>query len=185
MSRLTVYPDNNPAAPELVTEDGAEIARVLNGIGVVFERWDVSSPLPQDADDAAVLNAYSKDVERIKRDGGYESVDVLRVLPNHPDKVALRQKFLNEHTHSEDEVRFFVEGSGMFYLRVGGKVYMTLCTARDFISVPNGVTHWFDMGAEPTITALRFFENTAGWVPNFTGTDIAAQFPKYETDHAA
>ena len=29
----------------------------------------------------------------------------------------MRQKFLSEHTHDDDEVRFFVEGAGAFYLR--------------------------------------------------------------------
>jgi 1,2-dihydroxy-3-keto-5-methylthiopentene dioxygenase len=180
MSRLQIYADNNPDTKLVDTEDGAEIARELNAIGVRFERWAANVELAADADDHAVIAAYAKDIDRIKAEGGYTTVDILRVMPDFENKKAIREKFLNEHTHSEDEVRFFVEGSGMFYLRVNNRVHMVLCTAGDLISVPYGITHWFDMSDSPHITAIRFFENTEGWTPNFTGTDIAQQFPKYE-----
>ncbi|HCM83034.1 MAG TPA: cupin [Alphaproteobacteria bacterium] len=185
MSRLQIFEDTNPETALVDTIDGAAIAAELKKIDVRFERWAADAELPADADDNAVLQAYAKDIERIKAEGGYTTVDILRVTKDFENKKAIREKFLNEHTHSEDEVRFFVEGSGMFYLRVGGKVYMTLCTAGDLISVPYGITHWFDMSDSPHITAIRFFENTEGWTPNFTGTDIAQQFPKYEKDAAA
>lgn len=180
MSRLTVYTESNPSTPELDTTDGAAITQALKGIDVRFERWTASQEFAPDAPDADVLAAYANDIERIKREGGYQTVDILRCNASTPDKPTIRAKFLNEHTHSEDEVRFFVEGAGIFYLRTGGKVYMALCERGDLISVPAGVTHWFDMGPEPDIAALRFFDNKDGWVPHFTGSDIAAKFPKFE-----
>ena len=180
MSRLTIYPDDNPSKPDLDTTDGAEITRALSGIKVRFERWEASEEFAQEAADEEVLKAYEHDIERIKHENGYQTVDILRVNAATPNKPAIREKFLNEHTHSEDEVRFFVEGAGIFYLRTGGKVYMTLCERGDLISVPAGVTHWFDMGPEPDITAIRFFDNKEGWVPHFTGSDIAQAFPKFE-----
>jgi 1,2-dihydroxy-3-keto-5-methylthiopentene dioxygenase len=180
MSRLTIYPDTNPAVPELDTTDAAIMADALKAIGVRFERWEAAKKFASDASDDVVLDAYAADIERIKQEGGYQTVDILRCNAATPDKPAIRAKFLNEHTHDEDEVRFFVEGAGVFYLRTGGKVYMTLCERGDLISVPAGITHWFDMGPEPDIAALRFFDNKEGWVPHFTGSDIAAQFPKFE-----
>ena len=96
------------------------------------------------------------------------------------NKPAIRAKFLNEHTHNEHEVRFFVEGAGMFYLRINGKVHMVLCERGDLISVPTGTTHWFDMGENPDITAIRFFTRKDGWTPHFTGDKIADVFPKFE-----
>lgn len=185
MSRLQIYADTNPNAAIVDTTDGAEITRELNKIDVRFERWAADAELAADADDNAVIAAYAKDIDRIKREGGYTTVDILRVTQDFENKKAIREKFLNEHTHSEDEVRFFVEGSGMFYLRVNDRVHMVLCEAGDLISVPYGITHWFDMSDSPHITAIRFFENTEGWTPNFTGTDIAAKFPKYEKGAAA
>ncbi len=183
MSRLTIYPDNNPGKPDLDTTDAAAIVKALNGINVRFERWEASKQLPESAQDKDVFEAYEVDIERIKKQGGYQTVDILRCNAATPDKPAIRAKFLNEHTHSEDEVRFFVEGAGIFYLRVNGKVYMTLCERGDLISVPAGITHWFDMGPEPDITAIRFFDNKEGWVPNFTGSKIAEEFPKFEKEY--
>ena len=183
MSRLTVYPDNNPHKAEFDSTDGVAIANKLKEINVQFERWEASKQFPANAGDEAVIDAYSADINRIKKQGGYQTVDILRVNDVTPDKPAIRAKFLNEHTHSEDEVRFFVEGAGIFYLRKNAKVYMTLCERGDLISVPAGTTHWFDMGPEPNITAIRFFDNKEGWVPHFTGDKIADEFPKFEKNY--
>ncbi len=111
-------------------------------------------------------------------------MDVLRVLPDNPKRTELRQKFLSEHTHVEDEVRFFVEGAGMFYLHIDDHVYMTLCERGDLIGVPDNVRHWFDLGASPCFTAIRFFTNTEGWVARYTGQPIADHFPKFEKEAA-
>ena len=179
MSRLTVYSEDSTARPLLDTTDGAEIAAALEAIRVRFERWSASRELAADVDDAAVLEAYRGDIERLKSECGYQSVDVLRCLPDNPNRETLRRKFLDEHTHDDDEVRFFVEGAGMFYLRAAGKVHMTLCERGDLISVPAGTRHWFDMGPTPRFTAIRLFTTPAGWVANFTGTPIARSFPSY------
>jgi len=179
MSRLTIYPDNGAERPLLDTTDGVAIAAALKPIEVRFERWSATKELPAQIDDAAVLDAYSADIERLKRECGYQSVDVLRCLPDNPKRSELRLKFLEEHTHDDDEVRFFVEGAGMFYLRAAGKVHMTLCERGDLIGVPAGTRHWFDMGPAPRFTAIRLFTTPAGWVANFTGERIARQFPYY------
>ena len=179
MSRLTLYADDNPGRPLLDTTDGAQIAAALAPIGVRFERWSAARELPGDGDDAAVLDAYRSDIERLQKQCGYQSVDVLRCLPDNPKRDELRLKFLEEHTHEDDEVRFFVEGAGVFYLRAAGKVHMTLCERGDLIGVPAGTRHWFDMGPAPHFTAIRLFTTPAGWVAKFTGERIARQFPSY------
>ena len=94
-----------------------------------------------------------------------------------PDE-ALREKFLNEHTHGEDEVRFFVEGAGLFCLHIGDEVFQVLCEKNDLISVPAHTPHWFDMGSEPNFTAIRIFDNPEGWIAQFTGDDIASAYPR-------
>lgn len=179
MSRVTIYPDHDAGRPLLDTTDGVAIAAALQPIGVRFERWSATKELPAQIDDAAVLEAYRADIERLKRECGYQSVDVLRCLPDNPKRTELRLKFLDEHTHDDDEVRFFVEGAGVFYLRAAGKVHMTLCERGDLISVPAGTRHWFDMGPAPHFTAIRLFTTPAGWVAKLTGEPIARQFPYY------
>jgi 1,2-dihydroxy-3-keto-5-methylthiopentene dioxygenase len=179
MSRLTIYPDDSATRPLLDTTDGKEIAAALQAIRVRFERWSASRELPAEVDDAAVMEAYQNDIDRLKAECGYQSVDVLRCLPDNPNRETLRRKFLDEHTHDDDEVRFFVEGAGMFYLRAAGKVHMTLCERGDLISVPAGTRHWFDMGPAPRFTAIRLFTTPAGWVANFTGEPITRDFPSF------
>ncbi|MEA2666848.1 MAG: 1,2-dihydroxy-3-keto-5-methylthiopentene dioxygenase [Candidatus Eremiobacteraeota bacterium] len=179
-STLRVYDDRS--AEKLVdTNDRAEIVRILNDAGVRFERWEASVPLARDADQETILAAYADDVARLKRENGYTTADVLRLVRGSvADINPIRNKFLEEHTHSEDEVRFFVEGDAAFYLRINGKVHQAICVAGDLIGVPAGTQHWFDMGPDPQFTAIRLFENTEGWTPNYTGDPIAARFPKYE-----
>lgn len=184
MTHLTVYPDTDPATVLLETGDGARIAEELAAIGVAFERWTAPHALADDADQEAVLAAYESDVARIMREGGYQSVDVVRVKPDNPNKAELRQKFLAEHTHDDDEVRFFVDGAGAFYLRKEGKVYRVICERSDLISVPAGITHWFDTGPAPDFCAIRIFTTPEGWVGHFTGDDIATRFPKFEREAA-
>jgi len=185
MSRLTIYPDQEPENILVDTRDGDVIAKEMDAIGVRFERWKTQSPLPAGANDDDVIKAYKNDIDRLKSENGYQSVDVIRLDASHPQKSELRQKFLSEHTHSEDEVRFFVEGSGVFYLRVEDKVYMTLCERGDLISVPEGTKHWFDMSENPSLTCIRLFTSKEGWVADYTGDDIADKFPKYETSEKA
>jgi 1,2-dihydroxy-3-keto-5-methylthiopentene dioxygenase len=123
-----------------------------------------------------VLAAYYDDVERLSKEYGFQSVDVVSLRPDHPQKGDMRAKFLNEHTHDDFEVRFFVDGQGVFYLHANGKVYTALCTQGDLISVPSGVTHWFDMGETPSFKCIRFFTTPEGWVGHFTGSGIDKKF---------
>lgn len=180
MSRLTIYAEADPSTPLLDTRDADAIAAELAAIGVAFERWPAHAILPADAGDEAVLSAYAPEIERLSGANGYRSVDVIRLKPDHPDRAALRSKFLDEHIHGEDEVRFFVEGEGLFTLRSNGRVHAVLCEAGDLISVPAGIRHWFDMGPTPRFTAIRLFTSPEGWVAKFSGDPIASLFPRHE-----
>ena len=179
MTTLTIYPDNNANDGE-VLKDFADIAKALNGIGVEIERWEATQPLTKEATQDEVLAAYKSSIDKLNKKYGFKSVDVVGLNPDHPDKAAMRQKFLAEHTHADFEVRFFVEGSGLFYLHVDGKVYTLLCEKGDLISVPANTTHWFDMGTKPYFKAIRFFTTPDGWVGNFTGSEIAKEFPDFD-----
>jgi len=180
MSLLVIHPAApGPAdAPDpLRSADPAEITAELGARGIGFDRWPARQALAAGADAAAILAAYAPEIARVQARGTYPTVDAIRLTPDHPDRAALRQKFLAEHTHSEDEVRFFVEGRGLFCLHLGEEVLQLLCEQDDWIAVPAGTRHWFDMGPEPRFCALRFFENPEGWVAQFSGDPIADRFP--------
>lgn len=180
MSRLRVFEDRDGAAPLQTFDDHAQIARELGKLGVRFERWQAEKAIEPGAAPEAVIAAYRGDIERLQREHGYQAVDVISLSADHPQKDALRQKFLSEHTHAEDEVRFFVAGEGLFTLHIGERVYEVLCGQGDLIGVPDGTPHWFDMGPNPGFVAIRLFTNPEGWVARFTGDGIAAGFPRLQ-----
>src|SRR4051794_16751150 len=116
MTSLTIYADTDPTTQVLTTRDITAIKDELGTLGIRFEQWEANVPLSASADQDAVLAAYQADVQRLMDECGYKTADVVRMQPDHRDRVAMRAKFLQEHMHSDDEVRFFVEGSGAFYI---------------------------------------------------------------------
>ncbi|MBX6420625.1 MAG: cupin [Nevskia sp.] len=181
MSELRVYEESGrPLARYAGFE---EIRSQLAGIGVLFERWAASRQLDAQATQDEVIEAYRESVNRLMNQYGFRSVDVISMNADHPQREALRDKFLHEHTHEEFEVRFFVEGQGLFNIRANGRVYSVLCQQGDLISVPAQVRHWFDMGPRPHLKCIRLFTTPEGWVANYTGDKIADRFPRLEAPH--
>ena len=179
MSVLTIYSEKLPEKGERFA-DFANIESKLKEIGVQFERWTTLEVLSAEASNDDILNAYANSVTRLKNQYDFQTADVIKLDTTHPDKTTLREKFLNEHTHSEFEVRFFVEGCGLFYLHVEQQVFGILCEKGDLISVPANALHWFDMGENPNFVCIRLFTNPDGWVANFSGSDISKSFPTLE-----
>lgn len=180
MSELRIYAEGDASRPVHVTTDGAEIQAVLAGLGVDFERWEATADLALDATPDEVLEAYQAQIRALMDRHGLQSVDVVSMYPDHPQREAMRQKFLAEHVHDDFEVRFFVDGQGLFNIRANGQVYAMLCTRNDLINLPAGTVHWFDMGPAPHFKAIRLFTTADGWVARFTGDAIASRFPLLE-----
>ncbi|WP_336080974.1 1,2-dihydroxy-3-keto-5-methylthiopentene dioxygenase [Nocardia sp. SSK8] len=164
------------------TTDTAEIGTELAKHGIAYAHW----PVLDDAattDSETLLAHYAPQIAELNASGRYRHIDVARIHPDadNPDWPATaagaRAKFLDEHRHAEDEVRFFAAGRGCFYLHLGDAVLATVCEAGDLLSVPAGTLHWFDMGTTPDFIALRFFEEADGWIGDFTGDTISAGFP--------
>ncbi|HHM06470.1 MAG TPA: cupin [Gammaproteobacteria bacterium] len=175
MSRLAIFDEGGRLLES--EADAARISARLDGVGVLFERWEAEEKLAAGAGQDDILAAYRRPVDRLKRHYGFQAADVISLSADHPGKAALRQKFLDEHTHSEFEVRFFVAGGGLFYIHAGDKVYAVYCRQGDLISVPARMPHWFDMGEQPELTCIRLFTNPEGWVAHYTGSDIARRLP--------
>lgn len=173
MSALTI---RSAAAPDTVItrlDDPATIAAELQAAGIRFEQWQTDVAVEPGMSQDQVIAAYRPQIDRLIAEEGYQTVDVISLAPDHPNKDALRRKFWQEHTHSEDEVRFFVAGAGLFTLHIGERIYEAYCEAGDFISVPAGTPHWFDMGTQPAFVCIRLFNDPSGWVAQPTGSDLA------------
>ena len=179
MTILSVYADHDGTRARLTTSDPEQISATLAASGIDFERWSTEVPVSS-RNAAEVLAAYQPRIDELKQRCGYATADVISLEPGHADPVALRQKFLEEHTHAEDEVRFFVAGRGGFYLHVGALVLAIVCEGGDMLRVPANTRHWFDTGPQPDLVAIRLFTNPAGWVARYTDDPIAQRFPRME-----
>lgn len=168
-------PDQNYSTGEV-----QEIKTFLNNIGVFFDQWEASVAFPDDADQETILAAYEHALKPYMQSNGYMVADVISINATTPNYEAIRAKFLSEHIHTEDEVRFFVDGQGLFWFNLeDGKtpIFNVLCQAGDLISVPANTKHWFDAGeTNPFVKTIRVFIDTSGWVPHYTGSDIAEKY---------
>ncbi len=180
MSELRIYPENGDGYPIVLTEP-REIARRLAEIDVLFERWEGSREVDEGATHDEIIEAYREDIDRLMQRYGFKALDVITIHPEHPKKDELRDKLLHEHMHSESEMRFFVDGEALFYIRKGGRVFGVLCERGDLVSVPANTAHWFDMGEEPRLKMVRLFNNDGCGLPSyFTGNRINERFPRLE-----
>lgn len=186
MALLYVTPETNSAQVLVRTQDDREIAEILAPLGVRFENWPLGR-VSKDASDEAVIEAYTQEIEAFNSDGRYRKVEAIQMRPDEEnpqwvaDVLSSREKYFNEHTHSEDEIWFFADGGACFYLRAGDRVHILLCTDGNLLSLPARMRHWFDMGLQPDYRALRLYLTTEGFDGDFTGDRIADGFPYLET----
>ena len=159
-----------PPSEQLI-EGESEVRITLAGLGIDYERWDLSR-VAADASAEDVLAAYSVEIDELKRRGGYRTADIIDVHPETPGLDNLLARFDKEHTHDEDEVRFILAGRGIFFLHLGGGVVSVEVGPGDLLRVPRGATHWFTLCEDRRIRAIRWFQDTAGWTPHYTGTGV-------------
>jgi 1,2-dihydroxy-3-keto-5-methylthiopentene dioxygenase len=153
------------------------VAAFLATHGIDYERWELEHPVEPDAPQDEVLGAYAREVEALKVRGGYVTADVIDVRPETPNLDAMLARFNREHWHDEDEVRFIVEGRGLFHVHpADGPVFAIEVEAGDLIRVPRGTHHWFDLCADRRIRAIRLFQDQSGWTPHYTDSGIDQGF---------
>ena len=115
--------------------------------------------------------------ERRRSPRGYVTADVIQCKPDTPGLEAMLAKFNVEHWHDEDEVRYIIEGRGLFHINPGdGPVFVIEVEAGDLLRVPRGTRHWFDLCADRSIRAIRLFQDPSGWTPRYTGSGIDQGF---------
>ncbi len=153
------------------------IREFLKPFGIWYEKWEVEGRIGPDATSEEILQAYAPEIERLKRDCGFVTADVINVTPETPNLDAMLEKFNKEHTHSEDEVRFTVKGRGLFHIHpAGGPVFSVTVESGDLINVPNGTRHWFNLCDSRTIRCIRLFEDMAGWTPHYIDESVHQRY---------
>jgi 1,2-dihydroxy-3-keto-5-methylthiopentene dioxygenase len=153
--------------------DTSGITAYLASIGIEYERWEKNNVLRPDASAEEILVSYGEEIESLKKRGGYVTADVIDVRPDTPNLEAMLAKFSREHWHDEDEVRFIVEGRGLFHIHPrNGSLTSIEVEAGDLIRVPRGTWHWFDLCTERRIRAIRLFQDSSGWTPHYTDSGV-------------
>ena len=162
------------------------ITEYLAGCGIDYERWMPDHPVAADASAEQILEAYAGDIDKLKARGGYVTADVIDVSPETPGLEDMLAKFNREHWHDEDEVRFIISGHGLFHIHSpgaqrgmplqSGPVIGIEVEAGDLIRVPRGTWHWFNLCADRRIRAIRLFQDTAGWTPQYTRSGVDEKF---------
>src|SRR5690606_20290265 len=126
----------------------------LAAVGVVYER------LPEDD--------YQGALDRLKADRGYVEQDIVELRPDTPNLDGLLEKFKDEHLHRDDEVRFVLEGEGVFDVRGADERWIRIVVERgDLLVVPAMLYHRFFLTERRQIRCVRLFKDAAGWVPEY------------------
>ena len=161
-----------------VIDDVDAIRSFLLPHGIHYDRWPVAGRIDRDASQEEILAAYEPEVTALKERGGYITADVVNVTPDVPNLQEMLDKFNKEHRHAEDEVRFIVKGRGLFYIHPENDepLFSIEIEEGDFINVPAGTKHWFDLCADRTIRAIRLFKDMSGWTPLYTNDEIASGY---------
>jgi 1,2-dihydroxy-3-keto-5-methylthiopentene dioxygenase len=149
---------------------------------IFFDQWFCDVTFDDTATQEDILKAYAEELDPFMKSGGYQTADVISINKLTENYEAIRAKFLAEHIHSEDEIRFFVDGQGLFWFNLENEpVFNLLCQRGDLISVPAGTKHWFDAGeTNPFVKAIRIFIDMSGWIPDYTESGIEQKFANFE-----
>ncbi|MBD2429844.1 MULTISPECIES: 1,2-dihydroxy-3-keto-5-methylthiopentene dioxygenase [Fischerella] len=166
-----------------VYTDLKDISRELASLNIQLNYWPVGEDsqlhelLAKDSlnedEKEQVLVALDRYFEQLQQTAGYQSRDLIVLHPETPNLDGLLTKFDKIHTHADDEVRYVVAGEGIFgFVRPDGSQVELTVQPQEYINVPAGTEHWFYLTRERRVKAVRYFTNTEGWVPEYTGTPI-------------
>ena len=107
---------------------------------------------------------YRPDIERLQRERGYQSADLVALKPTTPNLDGILAKFTKEHHHTDDEVRFTVAGEGVFEIATFHDDFLKFTAEPgDLIVIPAYRRHSFYLTAARAIRCIRLFETSAGW----------------------
>lgn len=127
----------------------------LRGLGVLSWRLDADA-YPNDGKLAAIRKA---------RNYSYE--DMVNVspetLPGYEEKIKM---FYQEHIHTDEEIRYILDGSGYFDVRdLEDRWIRIACKKGDMLVLPAGIYHRFTLDENNYAKALRLFVGEPVWTP--------------------
>ena len=160
--------------------DSTVLQKRLGGIGIALRHWPVPDAPPVrtllekaalgEPEKEQLLAAVDDRFQTLKREAGYSTRDLIVIHENIPGLADMLGKFAKIHLHTDDEVRYILAGKGYFgFVEPDGGQFMLEVNAGDYINVPANAEHWFTLGDSKRIKAVRYFIDTRGWTPVYTG----------------
>jgi 1,2-dihydroxy-3-keto-5-methylthiopentene dioxygenase len=120
------------------------------------------------------VHARNEELARIRREHGYRDEDEVSLSVDTPNLETICAKFDKEHFHTLDEVRYVVEGEGIFDVRDRSDRWVRIFVeAGDLIIIPANTYHRFMLTDQKKIRCARLFLNQDGWTPLYRDAEVS------------
>ncbi|PKU85551.1 1,2-dihydroxy-3-keto-5-methylthiopentene dioxygenase 1-like [Dendrobium catenatum] len=125
----------------------------LAEIGVVYWHLDPKKPESEE------------ELKKIREAGGYSYMDFLELGPGKVENYEEKLKnFYIEHMHSDEEIRYCLEGGGYFDVRDKGDSWIRIRIKEgDMIVLPAGIYHRFTLDTSNYVKLMRLFIGEPVW----------------------
>lgn len=141
--------------------DKEEARLFLKKYALYAEYWQ-----PQEDDPGIIdpLIKYKSQIEKLKKKFGYVSADCCTLNTTNPNLDRILEPFMKEHHHTDDEVRFTVDGEGIFGVNpLTDPTFEIYVEKGDLLVVPRMTRHWFKLTDKKMICCLRIFKENPKW----------------------
>lgn len=166
------------------TSNIEDISNALSPLGVQLSHWPIEPSIQSilqkesldEKEKQRVLEGCDGYFQQLKDTLGYQSCDLIVLHEKIDGLDTILAKFDKTHTHDDDEVRYIVDGEGVFgFTRPDGSQVELQVVGGDYINVPQNTEHWFYLTSGKRIKAVRYFTTMVGWVPVYTNKEIRLQ----------
>ncbi|EFN58452.1 hypothetical protein CHLNCDRAFT_48525 [Chlorella variabilis] len=145
-------------------------AAVLHSLGVRVWALDADAYADGDPRLAAIRKAR-----------GYSYEDCVTItpeaLPGYEDKI---RSFYQEHLHTDEEIRYILDGSGYFDVRdLEDRWVRIWCRKGALLVIPEGIYHRFTLDTSNHVKALRLFVGVPVWTPHNRPAEDVPSRAKY------
>ncbi len=142
---------------------------------ITYDHWEVPAESTKwvekdtltDSEKEELLSTVNHRFQHLQETEGYKTRDLVVLHPQVPGLKDMLAKFDKVHFHTDEEVRYILDGSGYFGFVTKEEKFLVHVQKSDFISVPRNTNHWFYLDDKYRIKAVRYFTDMSGWVPNY------------------
>ncbi|KAE9556574.1 hypothetical protein FO519_000268 [Halicephalobus sp. NKZ332] len=122
----------------------------------------------EDLSKVGVLYYYFSEkngLEEVAKERGYDYSDEVTInkekLPNYDEKIKM---FFEEHLHTDEEIRYIIDGRGYFDVRDKQDNWIRILSEPgDLIILPAGIYHRFTPDHSDYIHVIRMFRGLPKW----------------------